>query len=183
MTRRLVNRLLAAVLAILVAAAAVIVVIEVVAFRLHKAPVVVHWPTVYARAQSTAWTAPGVRIAAGALVVLGLVLLVVELRPTRPTRLQVTPLASSTAAVDTAFSRHGVAAAVRLAVQRVSGVRTTDASASARRLKLRVGAMDTARVVAPDLRDRVETAAKERLDSLDLVAAPTVALTITPRKS
>src|SRR5674476_683841 len=86
---RIVNRLLAALLALALIVGAVLLIIEVIAATLGHQQALVHWHQSYAWAHRTPWQQGSVRVAAAALLVLGVLLLVAELKRPRVSRLPV----------------------------------------------------------------------------------------------
>lgn len=85
---RLLNRPLALILAVALAGASVIVIVEVIAVAVHASPVVVHWPAWYRWAGRTRWNAQVVRVWSAILIVVGVLILAIELKPRRITRLR-----------------------------------------------------------------------------------------------
>ena len=118
---RIVNRLLAALLALALIVGAVLLIIEVIAATLGHQQALVHWHQPYAWAHRTPWQQGSVRVAAAVLLVLGVLLLVAELKRPRVSRLPVAT-EDSGAPDDVAFTRRGVAAALRAAVTDVDGI-------------------------------------------------------------
>ena len=165
---RLANRVLAALLSLAVACAGVLLVIEVIAARTAQQPVIVNWRAAYNWATRTAWIASSIRVAAGVLIVAGLVLLIAELKPARVSRLAAHPSHAGASDIDTAYTRRGVAAAIRSAVTDVDGVR--DASVKVTRRKVTIGAIAAAqdKAAARALREPVTTAVRQRLAALSL---------------
>ena len=140
---RLLNRPLAFILAAALAIASVIVIIEVIAYATNASPVIVHWPTWYHWADSTHWHAIVVRVSSAILIVVGVLILAVELKPRRATRL---PLRSNNEATDAALTRSGLAGALRAAATSIDGI--TGAAVTVRRRRARVAATSAARGIA-----------------------------------
>ena len=88
---RVLNRPLALILAVALIACCVIVIAEVIAFAVHKSPLLVHWTTWYQWAHKTRWDAGVIRDWSAVLIVIGLLILAVELKPPRVTRLPLDP--------------------------------------------------------------------------------------------
>jgi hypothetical protein len=99
---RLLNRPLALVLAAALIAASVILIAEVIAFAVHAAPVVVHWPTWYRWAGRTRWDDLVVKVWSVVLIIAGVLLLALEVKPRRVTRLR---LRSDEKATNAAITR------------------------------------------------------------------------------
>jgi hypothetical protein len=178
---RLANRVLAALLSLALIAAGVLLVVEVIADRLSHHPSVLDWHPAYHWAKRTTWNAGSVRVACAVLILLGLVLLIAELKPARVSRLAADPAQVGAADIDTAYTRRGVAAAIRSAVTGVDGVR--GASVKVRRRAVAVAATAAAqdKAAARSLRDPISAAARQRLAVLKLRQAPSVSVRVTPR--
>lgn len=178
---RLANRVLAALLSLALIAAGVLLIIEVIADRVSRRPSVVDWRPAYHWAKDTTWNEGSIRVACVALILLGLVLLIAELKPARVSRLAADPAQAGADGIDTAYTRRGVAAAIRSAVTRVDGVR--GASVKVKRRKVTVAATATAqdKAAARSLRDPIMAAARQRLTALKLRRSPSVSVRVTPR--
>ena len=109
---RLVNRPLAFILAAAVTVACVIVIIEVIAFHIKSGPLVLHWTTWYHWASRTRWNQLVVQVWSAILIVIGLLILALELKPRRITRLR---LHSRDDAIDAGVTRAGLARSLRSA--------------------------------------------------------------------
>ncbi len=178
---RLANRVLAALLSLALIVAGVLLIIEVIADRVNHRTAVVNWRPAYDWAKRTTWNAGSVRVTCAVLILLGLVLLIAELKPARVSRLAADPAQAGAAGIDTAYTRRGVAAAVRSAVTGVDGVR--GASVKVKRRKVTVAATAAAQgtAAARSLRDPISEAALKRLTALKLRRAPSVSVRVTPR--
>ena len=84
---RVANRPLAFILAAALLACSVVIIAEVIGFAVHHSPLLVHWTTWQDWARSTRWDAFVVRVWATVLMVVGLVLVGLEFKPPRVTRL------------------------------------------------------------------------------------------------
>jgi hypothetical protein len=178
---RLVNRVLAALLSLVVACAGVILIVEVIADQTGQRPVIIDWHPAYNWAVRTTWISESIRVTAGILLALGVVLLLAELKPARVSRLAVRPSKAGAADIDTAYTRRGVAAAVRSAVTEVDGV--GDASVKVTRRKVRVAATAAAtdKAAAGTLRQPVTAAAREGLAALNLRRTSALHVRLVPR--
>jgi hypothetical protein len=178
---RLANRVLAALLSLALIVAGVLLIIEVIADRVNHAAAVVNWRPAYDWAKRTTWTEGSVRVTCAVLILLGLVLLIAEMKPARVSRLAADPAQAGAAGIDTAYTRRGLAAAVRSAVTGVDGVR--GASVKVKRRKVTVVATAAAQGSAParSLRDPISEVARQRLAALKLRRAPSVSVRVTPR--
>ncbi len=175
---RLLNRPLAFILAVALAAASIIVIIEVIAFAAHASPVVVHWPTWYRWAQKTRWDALVVRVWSAILIAVGVLILAIELKPRRITRL---PLRSGDPATDAALTRSGLAGTLRAAATSIDGI--TSATVTVRRRRARVAAKSAARgrTTAGAHKDPVTQAVRGRLDDLNLRRPPRLKVRVISR--
>ncbi len=115
---RLLNRPLAFILAAALAVAAIIVIIEVIAFEVRHGSLVLQWTTWYHWAKRTHWDQLVVQVWSAILMVIGLLILAIELKP-RITRL---PQRSGQAATDAAVTRAGLVGTLRAAATNVDGV-------------------------------------------------------------
>jgi hypothetical protein len=167
---KLINRLLALLLSLAVIAAAVILIIEVIADRAGAAPVVLNWHRVHHWADTTRWSAGPIRVVSIVLVVLGLGIVVTQLKPRRPGQLAVT---SDTDATDTAITRQGVAHRVRHAITNIDGVDTATVAVGRRHIKVK--ARTRADHATVD-RDTITQTAHTAVDSLHLTKPPSVSV-------
>lgn len=175
---RLLNRPLALVLAAALAVASIIVIIEVIALHLNSGPLLLHWTTWYRWGAKTHWDALVVEVWSAILIVIGLAILALELKPRRVTRL---PLHSSHDATDAAVTRRGLAGMLRAAATDVDGI--SSAAVVVRRRRARIVATSAARgrTAAEALAQPVTQAASERLDKLNLRHPPRLAVRVYPR--
>jgi uncharacterized protein DUF6286 len=175
---RLVNRPLAFILAAALTAVCVVVIAEVIGFAAHHTPLLVHWSTWYRWAGKTRWDAFVVRIWSGILIAFGLLLVALELKPRRATRL---PLRSADDATDAAVTRRGLAGMLRMAATGVDGI--SSATVKVRRGRARITAASAARgrPAAAALTEPVTQALRNRLDGLGLRHPPRLKVTVVPR--
>ena len=101
---RVVNRPLAFILAAALATAAVLLIVEVIGVAAHHSPLVVPWTTWYRWANRTRWDQLVIQLWCGILIAIGAVILVLELKPARVTRLS---LRSRHDATSAAVTRRG----------------------------------------------------------------------------
>lgn len=170
---RLVNRLLAALLSLALIAAGVLVVIEVIAQRLGRKPVMVDWPRLYDWANRTPWQQGSVRVACVVLVALGLLLLAAELKRAKPSRLAV-----RSQVTDAAYTRRGVAATIRSAVSDVDGINSAAVKVGRRKVKVEATTAGLQPFTAESLQEPATTAARQRLDALELQEPPALAVNV-----
>jgi hypothetical protein len=183
---RHVNRLLAALLSLALVAAGALLIVEVIADRVNHRAAIVHWSRAYHWAQHTTWNAGSIRVVCVILIVAGLALLIAELKPARVARLAAEPARADTAGIDTAgidtaYTRRGLAAAVRSAVTAVDGVRAASVKVRRRRVAITATTAAKDRADARSLREPVSVAARQRLATLQLRRTPAVSVRVTPR--
>lgn len=165
----LLNRLLAALVALVVIAAGVVTVVEVVRWALAMSPWVVPWRD-WGQTLSTITADDGrLLVVSGVAAAVGLLLLVFELKRRRPDGLPTSPLLEG---VSTVASRRGVASAATTAARSVSGV--TDARAGVRRGTVSVDVSTRARGEGKALAPEVRAAVQQSLDDLEIVRRPKV---------
>lgn len=173
---RILNRLLAALLSLALIVAGVLVVLEVVVHRLGRRPAVVDWPHLYDWALRTPWQQGSVRVSCILLALLGLLLLVAELKPGRPSR-----LAARSEATDAAYTRRGVAATVRSAVTDVDGISSASVSVGRRKVKVAATTAGLQPFTAEALQEPAVSAAQQRLDALELRNPPALSVQVRTR--
>jgi Family of unknown function (DUF6286) len=175
---RLLNRPLALILAVALAGASVFLIIEVVAFAVHAHAVVVPWHAWYQWAHRTRWNALVIKVWSVILIVIGALILAIEVKPRRVTRLR---LQSGEEATDAAVTRRGLAGTLRGAATGIDGI--TDAAVTVSRRRARVTARTAARsrAAAGPLRQPVTGALRDRLHSLDLRHPPRLTVRLTTR--
>jgi hypothetical protein len=176
---RLVNRLLAALLSVALIALGALIVIEVVANRTRHKYAAIRWHSAYEWLDRTIWQAGSVRVISIALLVLGLVLLALELKRSRPSRLQVVGEDN----IDAGYTRRGVVAALHSSVTDVDGISSAAVKVSRRKARVRAVAAAQDVEVARQLREPAVAAAQARLDALRLKKAPALAVRVAPRSN
>jgi hypothetical protein len=175
---RLLNRPLALILAAALAVAGIIVIIEVVAFHLNDSPLVLHWTTWYRWARSTHWDALVVQVWSAVLIVIGALILALELKPRRVTRL---PLRSNDDATDAAVTRGGLAGMLRAAATGVDGISSAAVIVRRRRAQVIATSAARGRPAAEALKLPVTQALRDRLDNLDLRHPPRLKVRVNSR--
>lgn len=175
---RLINRPLAFLLALAVLAASVILVIEVIAVAVHARPVVIDWRTWYAWAERTEWKAGVIRVWAAVLILLGLLLILIQLKPRRTTRFG---LDSDDEATDVAITRRGLRDASRNAATSVDGVSSASVAVSRRKITISGASAAHDRAAAQALIDPVTHAVQTSLNALQLRTPPTVSVRMKAR--
>lgn len=174
---RVANRPLALILATALLACTVIIIAEVIGVAVHHSPLLVPWPTWIRWAGATHWDAMVVRVWATVMMITGLVLLVLELKHRRATRL---PLRSTAEATDATVTRRGLARMLRMEAARVDGI--TGATVRVSRMRARVRAASSARgqVAASALTESVTQALSTRLDGLNMRHTPRLSVRVVP---
>ena len=131
-----------------------------------------HW------ARTTHWDALVIQVWSAVLIVVGALILALELKPRRVTRL---PLRSVHDATDAAVTRAGLAGTLRAAATGVDGI--SSAAVVVRRRRARVTATSAARgrPAAAALKQPVTQALSGRLDSLDLRHRPRLKVRVNSR--
>jgi glucose dehydrogenase len=157
-----VTRVVCALLALALLLGSLLALVEIAAAALDRAPVVVPHDDWAGWLRAHDWNDSTVRAALGGLVVLGLLFLLLALRRGKPASL---PLNSRTDGVHLIASRRSVEKTLAAAAARTNGI--SGASASVSRRTARVEARTVAEP-EPGIREEVEMAVRERLDSLGL---------------
>ena len=175
---RVLNRPLAFILAAALATAAVLVIIEVIGVAAHHGPLVVPWTTWYRWAGRTRWDQLVVQLWCGILIAIGAVILVLELKPARVTRLS---LRSRHDATSAAVTRRGLARTLRSAATGIDGI--SAAAVTVGRRRARVTATTAARgpAAAQALRQPVTETLQDRLDALGLREPPVLSVRVNTR--
>ncbi|MDQ1630904.1 MAG: hypothetical protein QOJ32_2326 [Frankiaceae bacterium] len=160
---RAANRLISVLLAVAIAVAGVLTVIEIVAAALDKEPVFVKWKGLVDDLSTTEWKTAAPRVAAGVLIVLGLLLLFFALRRGKPATV---PLTTSASDVDMTTTRRSLQRSLGSNASDVDGIH--DASAKVKRRKIVIKAQTTAGVPKAEAKSRLGDAIQQRLDTLSL---------------
>jgi hypothetical protein len=175
---RLVNRPLAFILAAALAVAAVIVIIEVIAVAAHRGPLVLPWTTWYQWAHRTRWDQLVIQVWSAILIAIGAVILAIELKRPRVTRL---PLRSRHDATDAAVTRRGLAKALRAAATGIDGISAAAVTVGRRRARVTATAAARGRTAAEALRQPVTQTLQERLDEMSLRHPPSLTVRVNTR--
>lgn len=175
---RHVNRVLAALLSLALIVGAVLLVTEVIADRVSHRPAVVDWRPAYHWAKRTTWDAGSIRVACAVLILLGVVLVIAELKPARVSRLAADPALAGAAGIDTAYTRRGLAAAIRSAATGVDGVRAVSVKVKRRKVTVAATAAAQDKAAARSLHDPILAAVRQRLTALKLRRAPLVSVRV-----
>ena len=176
---RVLNRPLAFILAVALAAAGVILIVEVIEFAVNSGPAIVPWTTWYHWANGTQWNAQVIRVWSAILILIGVILLALELKPRRITRLR---LHSGNQATDAALTRSGLAGTLRTAATGIDGISSADVTVRRRRAVVAAKSAARGRAAADPLTQPVTQAVRDRLDSLDLQRPPRLKVRVATRR-
>jgi Family of unknown function (DUF6286) len=177
---RVLNRPLGFLLAVALAIAAVITIVEVIAVAVHAKSVLVPWRDWYHWAQRTHWNRPVIKIWSIILASVGLILLMFELKRTKPKRIR---LQSNSDATDAAITRNGITGAVQASVLDVDGIRRAGVTATRRSITVDATSAAKDRAGADTLTDPVTDAVSARLTTLKLKRDPRVRVRVRPRSN
>jgi Family of unknown function (DUF6286) len=175
---RMVNRPLAFVLAVALVVGGILLVVEVIGYAISSKYVLINWPAWYRWSEQTTWNRAVVKTWSIILIAVGLLLLILELKRPKVTRLA---LNSDDAATDAAITRKGLAGTLRAAATDVDGV--SKASVTVTRSKATVNATGAAHDPrgANSVTEPLTDAVQQRLDGLNLAKPPR--LRVTTRSS
>ncbi len=176
---RVIERLLSLLLALAIVAGAVLLALEVGWAVAGKPPLLVQWRSAYTSGTTNSWDSTPARIIAIALLVVGLLLLLAELKPRRASRLS---MISTDPAIDAAITRRSLRSSLLNGAKQVAGVSGAKAKVSKRKATVtavsRLGSVDTAR----ELTGEVESSLQARLDALQLAKSPRLRARVSPRR-
>jgi Ni/Fe-hydrogenase subunit HybB-like protein len=178
---RVVNRPLAFILAAALAVAAVLVIVEVIGVAVnHGGPLVVPWTTWYRWASRTRWNQLVIQFWSAILIAIGVVVLALELKPPRVTRMS---LRSRHDATHAAVTRRGLANTLRSAATGIDGVSAAAVTVGRRRARVTATAAARGRTAAEALRQPVTQALQGRLDAMGLRHPPSLTVCVNTRSS
>ena len=176
---RILNRLLAFIVALALVGTGIIVVVEVIAVRSHSAPLVIHWHSILGWGRRNTWKATSVELASSITAAAGLLLLIPQLIRRRPARLTV----EASDATDAALTRRGVIVTVRGAVGTVEGVTATRVKVGRHRIRINALSEATKPETLRELGPKIEEAAASQLDALRLQPHRRVRVTVNGRRN
>jgi hypothetical protein len=130
---RIVNRLLAFIVALALAGVCVIVIVEVIAARSNSGPLIVHWQAMLDWARRNTWKATSVELACLITAAAGLLLLLPQIFRRRRSRMRI----DAGPALDAAITRKGVTVTIRGAVAEVDGIASSRVKVGRRRIRVR----------------------------------------------
>jgi hypothetical protein len=160
---RIFNRLLAFVVAFAIAAAGIITIVEVVGERgLSSGPVIINWRGMLHWGQHNTWQAMSVELACGATAIIGLSVVMLQLKPRRPSRIPLQAGENTTVAL----SRGGMAATVRSAALDVEGISGAKVRVGHSRIAVKVRSAAVTNTEAQAYAGPVRDAVSEQLDPL-----------------
>jgi len=176
---RVIERFLSLLLALAVVAGAVLLALEVGWAVAGQQPLLVPWRGAYTSGTTNSWDSAPARILAVALIAVGLLLLLAELKPRRASRL---PMVSSDPTIDAAITRRSLRASLLNAAKQVDGVSGATAKVSTRTATVkavsRLGSAET----ASGLTGELEATLRARLDALQLAKTPRLRARVSPRR-
>jgi uncharacterized protein DUF6286 len=175
---RILNRFLAFILALAVLAVCIVVIVEVIGYAINGEHVIVDWMSWQRWAERTHFDSTVVKVLSIIFIVVGLILLLAELKPRRVTRVN---LESDEVATDAAITTKGIAVVARTATADVEGISTASASASPRRVAVTATAAERDKAHAQTLTAPVTAAVQTRLDSLRMQRHPRLSVRVKPR--
>lgn len=176
---RVVERFLSLLLALAVAVGSLVLALEVAWAVAGRRPLLLDWRPAYTAGRQDSWDSAPVRAVAIGLLVLGLLLLIAELKPRRTPRLR---LAGSEAGVDAAITRRSLRGTLLNVAGQVDGISGARARVGRRSVKVqavsRLGSPETAKSLTGEL----ESALRARLDALQLAQPPRLRVQVSPRR-
>lgn len=175
--RRIINRLLGVIVALALIAGAAVLIVEVVGVLVGAKPVLVHWHAALDWARRTRWDASVVKTIGLVLLIVGFLLMVFELWPSRAHRL---PVDSRDPSLEAAVTRRGVKQDVRAAVHEVDGATPRHVEVRPRRIRVRVRPRFAGQE-RQALREAVTTSVGTHLDRLQLRRRPRLAVNVDRR--
>jgi len=175
---RLLNRPLAFILAAALIAGSVVIIAEVIGFAVHHSPLLVHWSTWYRWGRKTRWDDFVIRVWSAVLIIVGVVVLGLELKPRRATRL---PLRSGDDATDAAVTRRGLARMLRASATGVDGISSAAVKVRRGRASITAASAARGRPAAEALTEPVTQALSGCLNGLDLRHPPRLKVHVVTR--
>ena len=177
-TMRIVDRVVAGVVALALLAGGIVLVLELALQGLGRSePWVLPWDAWHREATTTSWSDPSVRVICMALVAAGLALLVLQLVRRKPAAVE---LQDGDGPVEVDFDRRGLEKWLEARLRRVDGVAST--RVRVRRRKLLVHA-ESVSSDAPVVERRLRQAAEAEVAELRLARRPTLKLDVESRRS
>ena len=176
---RVVERFLSLLLALAVIVGAVVLALEVGWAVAGQDPLLVQWRSAYTSGTTSTWDSTPARIIAVALIAVGLLLLLAELKPRRAPRLK---MVGTDPTIDAAITRRSLRSTLLNGAKQVDGISGAKVKVSKRKATVtavsRLGSADTARGLTGEL----EAALQTRLDALQLARTPRLRTRVSPRR-
>ena len=174
------NRLLTLLLSVALITFGVVLAVEVVGALFGSHPLLVDWRGAYRAGRSDRWDSAIVRVLASAVAVVGLLLLLAQLKPRRISRLVVS---SDDPHTHAAVTRAGVHSALRRAAEDVDGISTAKVKITRRSAKVVASSRARQPSLAQNLNADVQVAVAERLTALQLRHPPRVRASVHTRRA
>ena len=174
---RTTNRIVSALLAIALLVGGLVVAVEVVLAALDKGSWLLPHEDWARSARETVFTDRSARLLFLLLAAIGLALLLLELARRRPPAL---PMAERDSAIDADLDRRGIERWLSTRLATVEGVTGTKAKITRRTVEV---SAQTPQRETTDVQRRLEAAAQENLDQLDLAQPLTARAKVTSRRS
>lgn len=174
------NRLLTLLVSLALIVFGVVLTVEVVGALFASHPLLVDWRGAYRAGRSDRWDSSTVRVLASAVTAVGLLLLLVQLKPRRISRLAVK---SDDLHTDAALTRTGVRSALRSAAEGVDGVSTAKVKIARRSAKVIASSRAGQAGLGQKLDTEVQVAVTERLTALQLRHPPRLRISVQTRKA
>ena len=175
-----VNRLLTLLLSVALIGFGVVLAVEVIGALFGSHPLLVDWRGAYRAGRTDRWDSAIVRVLACAVAVVGLLLLLAQLKPRRISRLTVS---SGDPNTDAALTRAGVRSALRRAAEDVDGISTAKVKLARRRAKVVASTRSSQPGLTQTLKAEVQVAVADRLSALQLRHPPRVRTSVHTRKA
>lgn len=176
---RVIERFLSLLLALALVVGSVLLALEVGWAVAGRAPLLVKWKSAYTSGGSNAWDTAPARILAVIAIIVGVLVLLAELKPRRAPRLKMT---STDPNIDAAITRRSLRATLLSGAKSVDGVSDAKVKVNKRKATVkavsRLGSAGTAR----ELTSELETALRGRLDALQLAKTPKLRARVAPRR-
>lgn len=180
---RVFTRLLAFVVALALLATTVIVIIEVVSARTNNGSVVIHWHSILSWGNRNTWKATSVELASAITAAVGLLILIPQLIPRRPSRLRIHSPEVDSPDTDAALTRKGLTVTIQSAVESVEGISSSRVKVTHHRISVTAQSVVTQPESADELTPQVTEAAQHQVDELGLAPAHRVRVTVNARRS
>lgn len=173
------NRVLTLLVALVLAVFGIVLAVEAVVTVFGSNPVLVDWRPAYRSGRTDTWDSTIVRTVAVVVTVVGLILLLLELKPRRVRRLRVSSQDPNT---DAAVTRAGLRSALRRAAEGVDGITRASVKVGRRTAKVTAQSRGGQAQLASGLDAEVREAVTDRLAALQLRRPPRPRTSVQTRK-